>query len=110
MRRLTCICDHVEGAGCKDFAVPPLLHGPEKPVLVMYRRAHPSVYLPLDTCTFPKPSRPAQTVEDGQPTWRPRTMKQKMLNTLSHVWTAFRTLSMLNSVWDFMRDHFDDFL
>lgn len=34
---------------------------------------------------------------------------KRMLNVLSHVWTAYRALSTLNSVWEFLRDHYDDF-
>ncbi|RMS04943.1 hypothetical protein ALP73_200026 [Pseudomonas coronafaciens pv. garcae] len=35
---------------------------------------------------------------------------KRMLNTLSHVWSTLKTLSMLKSAWDFIRDHHDDFL
>jgi hypothetical protein len=34
---------------------------------------------------------------------------KRMLSTLSHVWTAIRTLSMLKSGWEFMRDYYDFF-
>jgi len=35
---------------------------------------------------------------------------KRMLNMLSHVWTAYRSLGLLNTVWEFIRDHYDDFL
>lgn len=32
---------------------------------------------------------------------------KRMLNILSHVWSTLRTLSMLKSAWEFIRDHHD---
>lgn len=36
-------------------------------------------------------------------------MKQ-LLNMLSHVWNAYRAFNAIRSAWEFLRDHFDDFL
>ncbi len=35
---------------------------------------------------------------------------KRLLITLSRVWRIFRLLGLLKAAWDFMRDHFDDFL
>ncbi len=35
---------------------------------------------------------------------------KRTLSILSHVWTTLKTLSMLKSAWEFIRDHYDDFL
>lgn len=35
---------------------------------------------------------------------------KRTLSILSNVWTALKTMSMLKSAWEFIRDHHDDFL
>lgn len=50
---------------------------------------------------------PVRCWKIGPPTRRPRHMK-RLLDALSRVWKLVRILTVLKTVRDFMRDHFDD--
>lgn len=35
---------------------------------------------------------------------------KRLLNTLRLVWKILKVISLLRTIWGFLRDHFDDFL